>query len=70
MGIRVDANLKWRLNWNQILRVDSTIGFLVKLEGLIGNKDVSKAASVEEKHDWVSSLHHNSSGVSQFLYLC
>jgi hypothetical protein len=64
MGIRVDAeeNLKWRLNWNQILSVDSTIGFLVKLEGLMGNADVSKAGSVEEKHDWVSSLHHNRSG--------
>ena len=65
MGIRVDAeeNLKWRLNGNQIHRVDGTIGFIVKLEGLICNEDVSKAVkSVEEKHDWVSSFHHNSSG--------
>ena len=60
MGIRVDA--EENLNWNQILSVDSTIGFLVKLEGLMGNADVSKAGSVEEKHDWVSSLHHNRSG--------
>ena len=51
MHVDAEENLKWRLNWNQILRVDSTIGFLVELEGLIGNEDVSKAASVEEKHD-------------------
>lgn len=73
IGIIVDAskNLKWRLKWNQIFKVESTIGCFVKLEGLIGSEEVSKAAGDDEKHDWISSLHHNSSGDwSQEVHLC
>lgn len=43
--------LRPNLLFNCYKKVESTIGFFVKQEGLIGSKEVSKAAGDDKKHD-------------------
>ena len=54
-------NLKWLLNWYQILRVDRTTGLRVNLEGLVGIGEVSRAGNEDEVHDFASNLHQSGS---------